>query len=223
MILPTGGRVHFVRISAGTGFTDAEFEHTTTSSPFYRSRLKWNGNGWNLTLKNGLIYVFGDEAPLHTIQDRYGNKITISRAGSNGFGSPTGRVTKLTSSNGRWIEFTYDASNRITQAQDNIGRTVNYTYDASGRLWKVTDPKGGVTEYTYDTSNRMLSIKDARGIVFLTNQYDAAGGSSSRRRPTPPPTRSPTRRARTGRSRRPMSPTRAATSAASRSTQTGIR
>jgi len=175
LILPTGGRVHYVRISAGTGFWDAEFEHTTTSSPFYRSRLKWNGNGWNLTLKNGMTYVFGDEAPLHTIKDRYGNKVIISRAGTNGFGSPTGRVTKLTSSNGRWIEFTYDASNRITQAKDNIGRTVNYTYDATGRLWKVTDPKGGVTEYTYDTSNRMLSIKDARGLVFLTNVYDANG------------------------------------------------
>ncbi|HEX7174811.1 MAG TPA: RHS repeat-associated core domain-containing protein [Pyrinomonadaceae bacterium] len=175
LILPNGGRVHFVRISPGSGFTDAEFEHTTTSSPFYRSRLKWNGNGWDLKLKNGLTYVFGDEAPLNTIKDRHGNKIIISRASTNGFGSPTGRVTKLTSSNGRWIEFTYDASNRITQAKDNIGRTVNYTYDASGRLWKVTDPKAGVTEYTYDTSNRMLTIKDARAIVFLTNQYDANG------------------------------------------------
>ena len=175
LIMPTGGRVHFVRISPGTGFTDAEFEHTATSSVFYKSRLKWNGNGWDLKLKNGLTYVFGDEAPLHTIRDRNGNRITVSRANTNGFGSPTGRVTKLTSSNGRWIEFTYDASNRITQATDNIGRAVNYTYDAAGRLWKVTDAKGGVTEYGYDTSDRMVTIKDARGITFLANQYDESG------------------------------------------------
>ena len=175
LILPSGGRVHYNRISPGTSFSDAEFEHTATASAFYKSRLKWNGNGWDLRLKNGVTYVFGDEAPLHTIKDRNGNKVTISRAGSNGFGSPSGPVTKLTSSNGRSISFTYDASNRVTQAKDNVGRIVNYTYDASGRLWKVTDPNGGVTEYGYDTSNRMTTIKDARAITFLTNQYDASG------------------------------------------------
>src|SRR5215207_3014719 len=130
LILPTGGRVHYVRISPGSGFTDAELEHTATASAFYKSRLKWNGNGWDLRLRNGLTYVFGDEAPLHTVRDRYGNKITISRASTNGFGSPTGRVPRITTSNGRWVEFTYDASNRVTQARDNIGRAVNYTYDA---------------------------------------------------------------------------------------------
>ena len=175
LVLPNGGRVHYVRISPGTGFTDAEFEHSTTSSVFYKSRLKWNGNGWDLKLKNGLTYVFGDEAPLHTIRDRYGNKITIARTTSNGFGSPSGPVTKVTSPNGRYVTFTYDASNRVTQARDNIGRTVNYTYDASGRLWKVTDPTGSVTEYGYDTSHRMTTVKDGRGITFLTNQYDTSG------------------------------------------------
>jgi RHS repeat-associated protein len=175
LILPNGGRVHYVRISSGTGFTDAEFEHSGSDSAFYKSRLKWNGNGWNLTLKNGLTYVFGDEAPLHTIKDRHGNKVTISRANTNGFGSPSGNITKITSSNGRWIAFTYDTTNRITQAKDNIGRTVNYTYDAGGRLWKVTDPQGGVTEYTYDSAHRMLTIKDPKNVVWLTNLYDANG------------------------------------------------
>ena len=52
---------------------------------------------------------------------------------------------------------------------------VGYVYDAAGRLWKVIDAAGGVTEYTYDASHRMLTIKDARGIVFLTNEYNAAG------------------------------------------------
>src|SRR5262249_8057094 len=37
------------------------------------------------------------------------------------------------------------------------------------------DPANGVTTYTYDDQNRMLTITDARGILYLTNQYDAAG------------------------------------------------
>jgi uncharacterized protein RhaS with RHS repeats len=51
---------------------------------------------------------------------------------------------------------------------------VQHTYDASGRLWKVTDAAGDVTEYSHDASHRLLTIKEPRGIVYLTNEYDAA-------------------------------------------------
>lgn len=169
LILPDGGRIHYVRISPGTSYTDAVYEHTTTPSAFYKSRISWNGNGWDLKLKDGTVYVFPDFSPLKSIRDRYGNQITITRSGGN-----SGNITQLTSPNGRWLQFLYDG-NRVTQAKDNTGRTVNYTYDTSGRLATVTDPKGGVTQYTYDASNRMFTIRDARNIVFLTNQYDGSG------------------------------------------------
>jgi RHS repeat-associated protein len=170
LILADGGRVHYVRTSPGNYFPNAEYESTATPTAFYKSKIKWNGAGWDLTLKDGTLYVFGDVAPLQSITDRYGNKLLITHSNNQ-----TGNITKIASPNGRWIEFTYDGSNRITQAKDNIGRTVGYTYDASGRLWKVTNPLGQVTEHTYDASHRMLTIKDARAIVYLTNQYDTNG------------------------------------------------
>jgi RHS repeat-associated protein len=175
LILPDTSRIHFVRTSAGTGVADAVFEHTSSPSRFYKSVITWNGNGWDLRLKDGLTYVFGNEAPLQSIRDRFGNKVTLTWSNANMFGAGYNKILKVTASSGRFFEFTYDGSNRITQAKDNIGRTVGYQYDASGRLWKVTDPVSGVTEYTYDTSHRMLTIKDARGIVYLTNEYDANG------------------------------------------------
>jgi RHS repeat-associated protein len=167
LILPDGGRIHYVRISPGTSWGDAIYENTTTPGVFHKSRISWNGSGWDLKLKDGSVYVFPEFQPLQSIRDRYGNRLTITRS--------NGAITQITSPNGRWVQFTYDGSSRITQVKDNIGRTVNYVYDASGRLWKVTDPKNGVTEYTYDTSNRMRTIKDARQIVYLTNEYDANG------------------------------------------------
>jgi RHS repeat-associated protein len=175
LIMPDGGRIRFNRISPGTSYGDAVYESLAPNA-FHKALLSWNGNGWDLRLKSGTVYVFPEafgvsratESALVRVQDRNGNFLTLTR----GLNS---RLTKITSSNGRWIEFTYDASDRITQAKDNIARTVNYTYDASGRLWKVTDPKGGVTEHTYDVSHRMLTVKDPRGIVFLTNVYDASG------------------------------------------------
>ena len=172
LVLPDGGRIHYVRTSAGTSYYDAVFEHSTSPGLFYKSQITWvNADlDWHLRLRDGTTYIFPAVAPLKAIRDRHGNTITIAHASGG-----TGNITRVTSPNGRYIDFTYDGSNRITQAKDNIGRTVGYQYDGSGRLWKVTDPASGVTEYTYDTSHRMLTIEDARGITFLTNQYDTNG------------------------------------------------
>ena len=176
LVLSNGSRVHFPRISSGTGFSDAVYEHTSSPTSFFKARIAWNGDGWNLDLKDGSRMVFREgfqatrpsQGAVTRIQDRYGNAIVLTR-------NTDADLTRIASPNGRWIELTYDTSHRVTQAKDNGGRTVGYTYDASGRLWKVTDPAGGVTEYTYDTSDRMLTLKDARNITFLTNHYDANG------------------------------------------------
>jgi YD repeat-containing protein len=126
-------------------------------------------------LKDGTVYVFGNEAPLQSIRDRFGNTVTLTWSTTNGYGSGKGNITKITSPTGRYLSFTYDTSNRMTQVKDNINRTVGYEYDAAGNLWKVTDARGGVTKYTYDIAHRMLTIKDARGIVYSENDYDTAG------------------------------------------------
>jgi RHS repeat-associated protein len=176
LILPDGGRVHYDRISPGTGFSDAVYEHTETPSIYYKTQIRYVGGRWHLTLHDGTVYEFPDaenaptprQAAMVAMHDRFGNAYVFTRDSNS-------NLTKITSPNGRYIEFTYDTSFRITQAKDNIGRTVNYTYDSSGRLWKVTDANGGVTEHLYDTSNRMTKITDPRGILYLTNQYDTNG------------------------------------------------
>jgi RHS repeat-associated protein len=189
LVLPDGAKIHYVRTSSGVGFTDAVFAHeerpnatpptAATPTAFYKSVLIWNGNGWNLTLKNGTVYVFGENAPLVAIRDRSGNQITIAHANGQ-----SGNITQVTSPHGRWIAFTYDTSNRITQIKDNIGRTVGYTYDGGGNLATVTDPENHVTSYTYDTSHQMLTVKppNLQGTQtnLVTNEYTTAADA-----PTP--------------------------------------
>jgi RHS repeat-associated protein len=171
LFLPGGDKIHFVRTSPGTQFADAAFAHqetpSTSATPtkFYKSTLAWNGHGWDLRLRDGTVYVFGDQAPLQAIRDRDGNEITVSHALDQ-----VGKITQVTSSSGRWIAFTYDASNRIIQAKDNIGRTVVYTY-TNGNLATVTDAENNVTTYSYDGSNRLASIKDNANVVYLANVY----------------------------------------------------
>ncbi|MFY9620674.1 MAG: kelch repeat-containing protein [Pyrinomonadaceae bacterium] len=185
IILPDGARIHFDKIPNSSPWV---YECTRGPGPFYKATMRQitgvGPNGaWEVKLVDGTIYQFGikvlygDIFGIHdsinflsVIQDRFGNKVTITRDANL-------RISRVTSPNGRWIEFGYiDASNRIATATDNSGRVVSYLYDASGRLWKVTDAKGGVTEYTYDSNDRMLTIKDPRNIVYLTNQYDATSG-----------------------------------------------
>ncbi|HZU32096.1 MAG TPA: Ig-like domain-containing protein, partial [Candidatus Angelobacter sp.] len=176
MILPTGSRIRFDRISAGTSWSDAVYISTSPDPLFYGATLHFNSNDtWSVTRKDGTQYVFPDsfaqsksqcQAVLQII-DRYGNKIKLDRTNCN--------LTQITSPNGRFIQLQYDSSSRVTTATDNIGRTTHYTYDPVGRLSTVTDLNGGVTTYTYTDQNELATITDARGITYLTNEYDANG------------------------------------------------
>jgi RHS repeat-associated protein len=174
LVLPDGAKVHYERISSGSGFSDAVFRNDTSATDWYRSTITWNGNGWNLTRRDGMTYVFGDESPLQAIRDRHGNQITITRQGSGG-NAHRGNITRVTSPGGKWIAFGYDTANRVSRVEDNIGRSVSYTYDTAGWLHTVTDPGGKTTTYGYDANRRLTSIRDPRGITYLANVYDAAG------------------------------------------------
>ncbi|MEC4020976.1 RHS repeat-associated core domain-containing protein [Streptomyces sp. H27-D2] len=172
LYLPGGRSVHYVRTSAGTGYSDAVFEPAGTPSGFHGTKLVWNGNaGWDLKFRDGSVWLFPQYAPLKEIRDRHGNAVRLTRADGN-----KGDITTITTPGGRWISLAYDAQHRVTAARDNTGRTTAYTYDGAGRLETVTDPAGKTASYTYDgTSNRLATAKDARGITYLTNTFDTKG------------------------------------------------
>jgi len=190
LILADGGRIRYERIS-GSALADSVFEHTVTPTRYYKSQLRWippmgTSGRWEITFTNGTVYEFDGPAnlpgPILTaIRDRSGNRLVISR----GAGGSTRRINRITSPNGRWVEFTYlvnpDTSLAlITQIKDNIGRTVSYEYGEYWHLTKVTDPAGGITEYTYTPGQAMgqvVTVKDARGIVWLKNMTRRAAGA----------------------------------------------
>ena len=178
LILEDGTRLHYPRVSPGTRWTDAVYEHASSPTPFYKSRISWNEThqGWDLRLKDGTVYEFPESggaprsqwAALKGVRDRYGNALTLTRDTAR-------NLTRITTPTGRWVDFSYDAGYRITQATDSIGRTVTYGYDGTGRLTTVTDAGGGVTTHAYNASNWMTAITDPRGITYLTNEYDSTG------------------------------------------------
>ncbi|MFI6697850.1 RHS repeat-associated core domain-containing protein [Streptomyces sp. NPDC050509] len=172
LYLPGGAKVHFVRTSAGTSYSDAVFEPLDTPSAFRGSKIVSTATTWELRFRDGGVWVFPMYAPLREIRDRHGNTIKLTRLTAAG----RGEITRITGPSGRWISLAYDTNHRVSSAKDNTGRTTRYAYDSAGRLETVTDPAGKVSRYTYDgTSNRVKTAVDARGITYMTNTFDTDG------------------------------------------------
>jgi RHS repeat-associated protein len=195
LVFEDGARVHFTRTSpCYNGYCDyanAIYEATSTPGEFYGATLQYFGSGpysndstsgdyWQMTKKDGTIYIFPDSdnssnpraAAVQLIQDRHGNTVRFTRDDNP---NNSDVLTRVTSPNGRWIQFTYDSQNRIMQAQDSAGRTVLYSYNAAGYLASMTDANGGVTRYEYDPNGNMVFVQDPRGITYIQNQYDGNG------------------------------------------------
>jgi RHS repeat-associated protein len=196
LVLPNGSSVYYTRTAAsivnapgvcppfiyldtsqlqGTQcYTDAIYT-TTTPGPYFNSTITWNGDGWNLTKSDGTILIFGENAPLQAIQDRFGNRINLVRSVEQ-----LGNIIQVNSPNGHYINFFYGNATTptvVTSATDDLGRTFTYTYDTSTNtmLKTVTDPDGGVTTYNWQTSApsyaQLQSIQDPRLKTFIQNTY----------------------------------------------------
>lgn len=172
--LPDGARVHFVRTSPGSGYTDAIMAAKTASPEYAGATMSWNGRGWDLVRRDGTVLIYGELAPLQSIRDRNGNTLTIRRIAKNAWGNQIGAIVSVTSTDGYWMAYDYDTAGHVTAVHDNAGRTVSYGYDTANRLTTVTDPLGGVTTYGW-TGNNLTTITDARGKQYLTTEYDANG------------------------------------------------
>ena len=145
-----GGRLHFDRISQGSGYANALFEHRETATPFLGSRFSWNGNGWDLKRADGSLLVFpesyhakrGVDGALIGFRDGAGKQVKIER-------DRWRNLKRITSPGGGFVAFDYDSAERVIKAVDHQGRTIKYSYDAGGRLFNVEDGKSS-RSFDYD-------------------------------------------------------------------------
>jgi RHS repeat-associated protein len=169
LVLPDGGKVYFTRTSPGASFAGAELVSHTTPGLYYDAKLKYNEDlsGWELTLTDGLTYIFGSLQPLQAIRDRYGDVLTITRERGT-----EGNITQITSPHGRWVKFSYEGG-YISEVRDNAGQSLKYKYRGSGLLEQVTDAAGRVTHYEWNGANQMSAVSDGRGTTYVENEYNA--------------------------------------------------
>ena len=165
--------IYFDRISKGTGYTDAVYQHTETSTRFYKATQAWNGNGWTTRFADGSEIRFPESynaknsaqgAPTE-MRDTKGNRLELSR-------DPQRNLQQIKTPNGHWISFIYDGSARILQATDDAGHWARYRYNADGMLTDVFSSSGRERHYSYDRE-LMTQVADEKQHVLLRNWYES--------------------------------------------------
>ena len=175
LALADGSTVEYPRISEGTGYRDALYEHTSTNGLFYGSKIRWNGNGWDLKFRDGSLDRFPEsywsinqqQDALVGMRSPSGEEIKFERDASR-------RLMRLTSPHERQIKFSYDGFDRIVQISDGAGHDVDYVYDQGGRLVRVLRSGTVERKYSYEY-NYIIKVEDGSGHQLLLNQYDDSG------------------------------------------------
>jgi YD repeat-containing protein len=170
LVLPDGDFVHFDRMSKGTGYADAVYRHTETSSRFYGSLTRWNGNGWDVFLRDGSLIRFPEsyharnmaQGAATEIVDARSNRIDLERDGQR-------NLKEIRIAGGRWLRLTHDADGRIVRADDDGGRWTTYDY-AGGLLTRVRHSDGTGQDYVY-RGDLLTVVRDQHGRDVIRNDY----------------------------------------------------
>lgn len=150
--LEDGNVVYLPRISKGSGYADAVFRHSRSSSEFYGAQIAWNGNGWTMTFRDGRkIYFpeaynaknFAQGAPTEMV-DAAGHHTKLNR-------DKVRNLQELISSSGHTIRFKYDGE-RIVEALDDVGHLRKYSYDQFQRLSGVADGHRVLYRFEYQSA-----------------------------------------------------------------------
>ena len=138
--------------------------------------LAYTSGSYVLTMRDGAQMVFEPHSPNRILrsQDRFGNKTE--------YVYDAGRVSRILSPNGRYIDLNYDTQSRIISANDPLGATWGYEYNAQGLLSKAIYPDQTSRRYEYQSwgsgttlRHRLSAIYDQRGNRVLLNEYEQTG------------------------------------------------
>jgi YD repeat-containing protein len=171
--LEDGDFLYFDRISKGGGYADAVFQHTETSTRFYKATQRWNGNGWTTRLADGSEIRFPESyngkslaqgAPTEMI-DPKGNRLELRRDSQR-------NLQEIRTPHGHWIRFSYDSLSRIKRAEDDAGHWAQYEYNSDGMLDTATLSSGRQRHYEYD-GTLMIRITDENKRVLLRNRFES--------------------------------------------------
>jgi YD repeat-containing protein len=165
LFLCDGSKIRYERISKGSGYADALYEHRLTQTSFSGSRIRWTANGWNLKQPDGTNVLF--PGTQHAVRGVDGAMLEFQ--GPNG--QPVGierdrrrNLKRIKATGQRQINFEYDSRYRIIKAFDDKGKLIDYAYDAAGRLIQVRGP-GSTQRFEYVAEDLTSIYENGRRLV----------------------------------------------------------
>lgn len=173
LVMPNGTPLVFKQISGSGAYGSWRYDGKQSISGAILASESINGYKYRLTMRNGAQMVFEAHSPNRILwsQDRYGNKTEYIY--------DAGRVSRIMSPNGRYLDLEYDTQNRIVAASDLLGTTWRYEYNAQGLLAKVIYPDSTFRRYEYQSwgsgttlQHRLSALYDQRGNRVLLNEYE---------------------------------------------------
>ena len=173
LVLEDGDFLYFKRISPGTGFSDAVFLHTETSTRFYKSIIAWNGKGWTLRLADGGEMHFPESygatnlaqgAAFQFIDSRH-KVLTLRRDAQR-------NLIAVVTPDSQHLRFAEDARSRIVRAEDDNGNWVTYLYNSDDMLTDKLSSSGGARHYDYE-KELLTSVHDEQGQTLVRNIYES--------------------------------------------------
>ena len=172
LVLEDGEFLHFDRISKGTGYANAVYQHSETSTRFYKATISWNGGGWTLILADGSRMEFPEsyqalnlaQGAAMGLTDNVGRKLALRRDRQR-------NLLAIDTPHNPAMKFSYDDHARIVQAEDAHGDWTKYAYNPDGLLSDVVLSSGRLRHYDYEGS-LMTTITDEHGHMILRNTYE---------------------------------------------------
>lgn len=163
--------LYFDRITRGTGYADAVYQHTETATKFYKATQRWNGAGWTTKLVDGSEIHFPEsynaknmaQGAATEIVDANGNRLELRRDAKR-------NLQEIRTPHGHSIKFKYDHMARVIQAEDDGGTWAHYSYNSDGMLQDVLLSSGRGQHYEY-SGVLMTRIIDEKGKTLLRNSY----------------------------------------------------
>jgi YD repeat-containing protein len=171
LVMEDGDFLYFPRISEGTSFSDAVYQHTETSTGFYKAVTAWNGDGWTIWRTDGTSITFPEaynakntaQGAAIEMRDANGNRLELIRDGQR-------NLQEIRTPHNHSIKFKYDDQSRITRAEDDQGHWTEYRYNPNGMLSDATSASGHARHYSYD-GDLMTEIADENQEILLRNSY----------------------------------------------------
>jgi YD repeat-containing protein len=171
-VLEDGDFLYFPRVSEGVSFADAIYQHTETSTSFYKAVLAWNGDGWTLSRTDGSAILIPEayyatnaaQGAPYAMRDADGNTLKLLRDAQR-------NLLEIRTPHKHSIRFKYDDQSRIVRAEDDQGHWAEYRYDANGMLADATSSSGHARRYSYD-GDLMTAIADENQNVLVRNSYE---------------------------------------------------